>query len=46
MSELQAMTNEEEMGDPQMSMIHKLTRTDFDALLSQFEMYATLLLLF
>ena len=45
MSELQAMTNEEEMGDPQMSMIHKLTRTDFDALLSQFEMYATLLLL-
>ena len=46
MSELQAMTNEEEMGDPQMGMIHKLTRSDFDALLSQFEMYATFFLLF
>jgi hypothetical protein len=38
-SELQAITAEEADGDPQMSMILKLSRSDFDALMNQFEMY-------
>lgn len=38
-NELQAMAEEEADGDPQMDAIRKLSRSDFDALLTQFEMY-------